>query len=154
MNEGAGMLFQALQNHVSLSALTIANHDRFHRNRIGLQACQDLCNLLHANKILSFLNISDNRIGNDGLATIAPSLNPSSSLVVLNLQNNDLEGVTVITSIFEYLRTTKNLLELNLSSNKIGDQAIIKLSETFEENTCHLQKLVLQNCKLTHIGTS
>jgi hypothetical protein len=93
MLEGSAQLFKALRFHPSLTALTIANHDRINRNRIGLQACQDLHNLIRDNKVLSFLNIADNRIGNEGLAKIASALTGASPLVVLNLANNDFDGV-------------------------------------------------------------
>ena len=35
-NQGAALLFDVIKQHPTLSALTIANHDRMHRNRIGL----------------------------------------------------------------------------------------------------------------------
>ena len=53
MLEGSALLFRSLKFHGSLSILNIANHDRLHRNRIGLQACYDLRDLIHENKILS-----------------------------------------------------------------------------------------------------
>jgi hypothetical protein len=49
--------------------------------------------MLRDNQILSFLNIADNRIGNEGLARFAPALTAASPLVILNLANNDLDGV-------------------------------------------------------------
>jgi len=69
----------------------MANHDRLHRNRMGPKACEELKNLLEINQILSILNISDNGIGNEGLKAISPSLS-CSSLISLNLSNNDLSG--------------------------------------------------------------
>lgn len=92
MLDGSAKLFQALKDHPTLSALTIANHDRMNRNRIGVQACNDLREMLETNKVLSFLNIADNRIGTEGLSKIAPALTPRSPLVVLNLSNNDLDS--------------------------------------------------------------
>jgi hypothetical protein len=121
MNEGAAALFAVLSTHPTLSALTIANHDRMHRNRIGQFACDSLLTLITKNKILSHLNIADNRIGNLGLCKIAPGLTVKSPIVVLNLANNDLDGNTVMDCLFEYLHSGKNLLELNISSNRIGD---------------------------------
>lgn len=131
MLEGASLLFRALRTHGSLSVLTIANHDRLHRNRIGLQACEDLREMLMKNKIISSLNIADNRIGNEGLNVIAPALDEDCTLIIFNLQNNDLEGMPVVSGLYNYLRTTRNLIELNLGSNKIGDAALTKLSEVF-----------------------
>ena len=154
MLEGAGLLFRTLRTHGSLSVLTIANHDRLHRNRIGLQACEDLREMLLTNKIISSLNIADNRIGNEGLGVIAPALNEHCTLVILNLQNNDLEGMPVVSGLSKYLKKTRNLVELNLGSNKIGDAALTKLSEVFQDNSCRLQRLGLQNCSLTSAGVS
>ena len=73
--EGASLLFRSLKSHTSLSCLTIANHDRLHRNRIGVAACHELRDLLAQNKVISSLNIADNQIGNEGLMIIAPALN-------------------------------------------------------------------------------
>jgi len=33
------LLFRVLKSHQTLTALTIANHDRMHRNRIDVTAC-------------------------------------------------------------------------------------------------------------------
>ena len=49
--------------------------------------------MLRDNPILSYLNIADNRIGNEGVARFAPALTTASPLVILNLANNDLDGV-------------------------------------------------------------
>ena len=106
MIEGASQLFRAIKHHPSLSVLTIANHDRLHRNRIGINACADLRNLLTENRVLSNLNIADNRIGNDGLAVIAPALNKECVLCIFNLSNNDLEGVASIEKLQRYLSVT------------------------------------------------
>ena len=134
MIEGASLLFRSLKSHPSLSVLTIANHDRLHRNRIGINACHDLHDFLVENKVISSLSIADNRIGNDGLAVIAPALNSSCVLVIFNLSNNDLEGAMAIESLRGYLCSSKNLLELNLSNNKLGDGAMGRLSDIFTKN--------------------
>ena len=138
MIEGASHLFRVLKRHPSLSVLTIANHDRLHRNRIGINACTDLRDFLAFNKVISSLNIADNRIGNDGLSVIAPALNKDCVLVIFNLANNDLEGLAPVEHLTRYLSSTKNLLELNLGSNKLGDLAMGKLSEIFLDNSCCL----------------
>ena len=49
MNQGSALLFNVVKHHPTLSAVTIANHDRLHRNRIGVQACNDLHDLLAEN---------------------------------------------------------------------------------------------------------
>lgn len=134
MIEGASLLFRSLKSHPSLSVLNIANHDRLHRNRIGINACHDLRDFLTDNKVISSLNIADNRIGNDGLAVIAPALNKSCVLVIFNLSNNDLDGVVAVEQLRGYLTSSRNLLELNLSNNRLGDTAASKLGDIFAEN--------------------
>ena len=127
MIDGASLLFRSLRYHPSLSILTIANHDRLHRNRIGINACTDLRDFLMENKVISMLNIADNRIGNDGLAVISPALNKHCVLIILNLSNNDLEGALAIEHLSNYIITSKILVELNLGNNRLGDAAISKL---------------------------
>ena len=136
MIEGSSLLFRQLKQHPSISVLNIANHDRLHRNRIGINACHDLRDLLNENKIISSLNIADNRIGNEGLSVIAPALTTACVLVIFDLSNNELEGEAVIDSLSNYLKTSQILLELNLSSNRLGDGAMAKLADIFETNRC------------------
>ena len=147
--EGASLLFKTLKKHPSLSVLTIANHDRLHRNRIGANACYDLRDFLKENKIISSLNIADNRIGNEGLSVVAQALDKHCVLIIFNLSNNDLEGVQAIDCISSYLSRTKNLLELNLSNNKLRDGAMTKLASIFEGHKTSLQRLELKNCQIT-----
>ena len=138
MLDGASHLFRTMKKHPSLSVLTIANHDRLHRNRIGINACGDLRNYLTENKVISSLNIADNRIGNEGLAVIKPALNKDCVLIIFNISNNDLEGVLAIDHLAPYLTINRNLLELNLSNNKLGDAAMGRMKELFIDNKCHL----------------
>jgi hypothetical protein len=55
------------------------------------------------------LNIADNRIGNEGLARVASALSSASSLVVLNLANNDLDGEPTLNAMLKYLNEGRNL---------------------------------------------
>ena len=67
------------------------------------------------------LNISDNGITNEGLKILEPYLSNESNLIVLNLSNNELVGENAIQLLSGYIRSSKQLQELNLSYNKIGD---------------------------------
>lgn len=117
-----------------------------------MRACRDLSDLLYSNQILSNLNISDNRVGNDGWRIVSRSLSAASPLVILNIANNELDGPVLVESIYQYLRLGRNLIELNLSSNRIGDEALKTLSETFEDSSCRLRRLILRNVKITATG--
>jgi hypothetical protein len=74
--------------------------------------------------------------------------------VVLNLANNDLDGVNTVDVIKDYLRQGRNLLELNLSQNRVCDAGIIKLSGIFEENSCVLTRLIVHQAKITILGAA
>ena len=87
----------------------MANHDRLHRNRMGPKACPELKTLLTNNKILSMINISDNGIGNEGLKILSPALNNESSLISINLSNNDLQGHIAISYLSNFLRNSKTI---------------------------------------------
>ena len=151
MLEGSSSLFDALREHPTITALTISNHDRFNRNRIGVKACRNLAGMLRDNKVLSLLNIADNRTGNDGLALIAPALTSASPLVVLNLANNELDDKS-IDLLHNYLSTGKILLELNLSNNSICDSGIQKITGLFAQNMCTVKRLFLKQIKMTIAG--
>ena len=90
-----------------MTSITLANHDRLHRNRIGSKACFELSNLLEANKIISMVNISDNGITNEGLKVLSRSLNEESSLISLNISNNDLFGSPAIESLGSLIRYSR-----------------------------------------------
>lgn len=113
--EGAQELFRVLERNPTLTSLTLANHDRLHRNRMGNKACTDLKNLLIKNKILSMLNISDNGLANEGLKMMQPALNKDCGLVALNLANNDLVGQQAVDYLIDFIRNSRVLKELNLS---------------------------------------
>ena len=91
MIEGASLLFRSLKSHPSLSVLNIANHDRLHRNRIGINACHDLRDFLLENKVISQLNIADNRIGNEGLAlSVSACRDINHTLRILDVSKNSM----------------------------------------------------------------
>jgi Ran GTPase-activating protein (RanGAP) involved in mRNA processing and transport len=130
--EGAAKLFKSLETHMTLSSLTLANHDRLHRNRMGFKACEALNELLKKNKILTMINISDNAISNEGLKIIANgALTLESNLVSINMSNNDLQGAIAIQSFSEIISLSKSLLELNLNDNGIGDSGIDEFTKLF-----------------------
>ena len=46
---------------------------------------------------------------------------------ILNLENNDLEGMPAANTLNNYLNCNQNILDLKLAGNKIGDTAMNKL---------------------------
>lgn len=78
-------------HHQYLTSFSLANVDGLHRNRVGTAGCKGLNKLLKNNKIISMIDISDNAIGNEGIRYMLNEIDPSSSSIVyMNLSNNDL----------------------------------------------------------------
>lgn len=152
--EGAIYLFKMIESHPSLTSLVVANHDRLHRNRMSVQACYALGDLLAKNQILTMLNIADNNINNEGIKAIASGFEraPTKELVSLNIAHNELEGVPAIESLGCLLDSTSSLQMLNLSENRIGDDGVELMAKSFNEGKCRLAKLILSNISATAVG--
>ena len=104
-SDSAIPLFTALSTHMTLTSLNLSNHDRLHRNRLGNRSCAALGQMLATNHVIAMLNVADNAINNDGLRIIA--LNKDSSLVSLNLGNNELNGREAVQIIAEFIGRSK-----------------------------------------------
>ncbi len=100
------------------------------------------------------LNISDNSISNNGIKLITNGFDaaPFKEIVSMNLSHNDLVGVEAIENLGTLLDHTSNLVSLNLSENKIGDEGIELLSKAFNENKSRLSKLYISNVDGSLVG--
>ena len=74
--------------------------------------------LLEKNKILSFLDISGNAIGKEGLSYVMQGLRENKSLISLKISKNDIPG-ECLNDFFRTIKYTK-ISELDLSGNPIG----------------------------------
>lgn len=150
--EGAQALFGCLLENVSIISLDISSKEGLNRNRLGTQGVESLEWILQKNKILQFLNLASTAIGLTGLECILAGLENNSTLIELNLANNEL-GPQSSNLIANTLYTTQ-LLELNLSSNKLTDAGLDKLAAMFRLSTKNtiLEKIDLSNNGLTSLG--
>ena len=152
--EGAQALFGCLLENTTIISLDLSSKEGLNRNRLGTQGVESLEWILQKNKTLQFLNLASTAIGITGLECILAGLENNSTLINLNLANNEF-GPQSSNLIANTLYTTQ-LLELNLSSNKITDVGIDKLAAMFRLSTKNtiLEKIDLSNNQLTSLGVS
>lgn len=151
--EGAIQLFKTLESHPTLTSLTLANHDRLHRNRMGFKACEGLRDLLKKNQILSQINFSDNAISNEGLKIIGSgTFTKDSQLVSIIMSNNELQGAAAIQCFSQMLSQSKAIQELDLSDNNLGDPGMEEIARIYQQNANRLMKITLKNIQATSVS--
>ena len=152
--EGAQALFGCLLENTSIISLDLSSKEGLNRNRLGTQGVESLEWILQKNKTLQFLNLASTAIGLTGLECILAGLENNSTLLNLNLGNNEL-GPQSSSLIANTLYTTQ-LLELNLSNNKLTDAGIDKLAAMFRLSTKNtiLEKIDLSGNSLTSLGVA
>ena len=108
---------------------------------LGSSGVKALSEGLKDNKKLGYLNLKDNKIilENDkfdwnGAIALSDALKINTSLVCLDLRNNDFNNLAV-RFLSEALKVNTSLLYLNLCYNKIGDLEANFLSKALEVNT-------------------
>ncbi|KAL1251668.1 hypothetical protein QQF64_019464, partial [Cirrhinus molitorella] len=103
--------------------------------------------------LLRELNLSGRKLGNTQVNQIAALLQDKHcKLNTVMLNNNSIteEGCAVLTSAFSL--NPSNLIELDLSGNKLQNTGIKKLCHLVENNECRLEKLKLSDCSITEEG--
>jgi Ran GTPase-activating protein (RanGAP) involved in mRNA processing and transport len=148
-SNGMGILSHALKLNPYLTHLNLENNhlsrgDKFSKITI----------MLKSNKILKYLNLSKCELGCVEAEAIADGLSENKALETLNLSKNRImdKGASLI---FESLQCEKTrLINLDLSSNSIHNEAIGALIGTLNVNEV-IQKISLYNNMITEsVGRS
>ncbi|XP_067271115.1 uncharacterized protein [Pseudorasbora parva] len=115
------------------------------------EACQYVTGIVGKNPLLlRELNLSKHKLGDTGVNQISALLKDKHcKLNTLQLNNNSItaEGCAALTSAFN--SNPSNLIELDLSGNKLGDSGIIKICQLLENTHCRLEKLKLSDCQIS-----
>ncbi|XP_059008734.1 ribonuclease inhibitor isoform X1 [Mustela lutreola] len=117
----------------------------------GLTAasCEDLCGVVAAKPSLQVLDLGDNKLGDQGIATLCSSLLHSSSQIrVLWLWHCDIT-TTGCRDLCRVIRAKQSLKEMNLADNVLGDEGARLLCESVLEPGCQLQALWMKTCSFT-----
>ncbi|XP_051726817.1 uncharacterized protein LOC127500029 isoform X8 [Ctenopharyngodon idella] len=118
------------------------------------KACQYVRGIVGENPLLlRDLNLSGSKLGDTQVNQIAALLQDKHCTVnTLMLNNNSItaEGCAALTSAFN--SNPSNLIELDLSGNKLGNSGIKKICHLLKNTQCRLEKLKLSDCSITEEG--
>ncbi|CAM4584339.1 unnamed protein product [Leuciscus chuanchicus] len=118
------------------------------------EACQYVRGIVHKNPLLqSELNLSGRELRDTRVNQIAALLQDKHcKLNTLMLNNNSItaEGCAALTSAFN--SNPSNLIELDLSDNKLGNSGIKKICVLLANTQCKMEKLKLSDCIITEGG--
>lgn len=88
------------------------------RNQLDDAACDSLAQLLSSNPTIIHVDLSGNKIGNRGVASLVQALtSPNCAVATLDLSNNEI-GIDGALAISNLLNVNKSILSVNLSNNK------------------------------------
>lgn len=149
--KGGRKLMNVLIVQTSLIDVNISSKEGINRNRISFEGLAEIEEVLSKNPYIEFLNLSSNSIKNEGLKLIVSGLNHNSTLHSLDVSHNDINSAGIITAL-DKVKLSK-LIELNLSGNPIGNEGLIKLTESLK-NFQVLKKLNLSSCQIEFKGAS
>ncbi|XDV23284.1 hypothetical protein PO909_027923 [Leuciscus waleckii] len=133
--------------HCKLNILQLNN------NSITEEGCSALTSAFNSNPSnLIELDLSGNVLGNSGVKLLSDGLKENCKLEKLRLNNNSIteEGCSALTSAFN--SNPSNLIELDLSGNKLGNSGINNICRLLENPQCRLEKLKLSDCSITEEG--
>ncbi|CAI2379180.1 unnamed protein product [Moneuplotes crassus] len=147
--EGAKVLLKSIEGNNSIIELNISSIGMDTKNRIRALGIKPFTSLLQNNKIMTFLNVSGNNIGKEGLDYIIQGLKHNRSLLSLKISKNSLSG-ECMTELFETIQHTA-IIELDISGNPIGNLRAPEYTEELMMCT-KIQSLNISDCNLTNHG--
>ncbi|XP_030706735.1 ribonuclease inhibitor isoform X5 [Globicephala melas] len=111
--------------------------------------CGVLPGVLRSLSTLRELNLSDNPLGDAGLQLLCEGLlDPQCHLEKLQLEYCNLTAAAC-EPLAAVLRATRDLKELMVSNNDLGEAGIRELCRGLADSACQLEALKLENCGLT-----
>uniref|UniRef100_A0A672QXZ9 Uncharacterized protein n=1 Tax=Sinocyclocheilus grahami TaxID=75366 RepID=A0A672QXZ9_SINGR len=118
------------------------------------KSCSALATVLRSNSSLKELDMSNNNLQDSGVKKLQNGLEDTNcTLQKLRLCDCGLteESCSVLATV---LRSNSSLKELDMSNNNLQDSGVKKLQNGLENTNCTLEKLRLNNCKLTEKSCS
>ncbi|XP_012625017.1 ribonuclease inhibitor isoform X2 [Microcebus murinus] len=119
---------------------------------ITAEGCRELCRVLRAKESLKELSLAGNELGDAGARLLCESLlDPSCQLESLWVKTCSLT-TACCPHFSSVLAQNKSLLELQMSSNKLGDAGVHELSQGLRQPGSVLRVLWLGDCEVTDGG--
>ncbi|XP_032886907.1 NACHT, LRR and PYD domains-containing protein 3-like [Amblyraja radiata] len=120
-------------------------------NKLTSSCSNDLTSMITENKTLVELDLSNNRIGEEGLNQLCETLkNEDCKLQKLGLAKNSFT-VQSCTELISSLKENQSLKELDLSFNNLEINGINSLCEVLSGTSCQINSLKVMNTKLTNV---
>lgn len=120
----------------------------------GADGCRDLCRLLKVKDSLKEVSVSGNALGDQGARLLCEALlEPGCGLQTLWVKSCDLTAACC-PHFGSVLAQSTRLLELQLSSNPLGDAGVEGLCQGLGQPGCVLQALCLGDCEVGNAGCS
>ena len=137
-HEGAAELFEMLEENETIVSFKLNSLEGLNRNRIDSRGMRPLATSLKSNQVLAFLDLSGSSITAEGLPYLAAGLEGNKSLISLNISDNELgpKCQQLVKSL-----TGSNLLELDISNNRLGDAGVQVLLGLFNHTVGSMTKL-------------
>ncbi|XP_027388694.1 ribonuclease inhibitor isoform X2 [Bos indicus x Bos taurus] len=111
--------------------------------------CKDIGSALQANASLTELSLRTNELGDGGVLLVLQGLqSPTCKIQKLRLEYCSLTAASC-EPLAAVLRATRDLKELVVSNNDIGEAGVQALCRGLAESACQLETLKLENCGLT-----
>ena len=120
------------------------------QNKISENGAERLGKCIETNMSLKEIDISKNNISNNGLIQMAVALQINKTIQKLNVSSNNISDNGAI-AVSECLENNNTLQVLDISSNKITDNGIIKIGEILPINEA-LRLLNISYNKITDNG--
>ncbi|KAM9267110.1 NACHT, LRR and PYD domains-containing protein 6 [Cariama cristata] len=112
-------------------------------------SCEALAAVFPANRNLTELHLGDNELGDEGVRRLSEGLrDPDCRLQVLRLWRCQLTKASC-EALAAVLPANRNLTELHLGDNELGDEGMRRLSKGLQGPDCRLQVLSLWQCQIT-----
>ncbi|XP_078388281.1 NACHT, LRR and PYD domains-containing protein 3-like [Cetorhinus maximus] len=110
-------------------------------NQISSNSCQALASVLTQNQALSWLGLTNNKLGNAGVKILCGALrNQDCKLEKLSLRHNSLTYDCCEELAF-VIKENSRLLDLDISANKITDSGVGCLCQVSKNNNSKIQSL-------------
>ncbi len=144
LTSGLGYIIKGLCCNVGILRLSLS-----HCNITGKEA-KSLAKVLTENGTVESLDLSYNKLGNDGIFYISSSLKVNSTLQKLNLMNCSLSAED-INVLVESMLSNTSLWCLDLCYNPISDAGAAHIADFLKHNT-RLTEVRLGGCGITGKG--
>lgn len=148
-SKGAKRIFRGLKHNESIVYLSLGCVDGVYRNRIGFKGVLELQSMLQVNKVLAIIDLSHNRIMNEGFKVLIEAIQNLENVVSLNLCNNEITSEGLEEVKLQIMNTSIQVLDL--ANNPINNEGLeVLLPNLKTKYKGKIIKLNLASCGFTH----